>query len=158
MAETMIVVFIDRAGENQMPKRHLRSYFTVVGIEPHFNQRMLQHFLEHRGIAVFWQGLELLREITIVAVRPDRDPPTHRRIEVPRVALPLFARVIFEKHFVQLPSYLGNDHLFGVFWIVDCNAPLGELRLHFLAGRWPPNKLLESVEVNRELPEAAVSP
>src|SRR5436190_7287336 len=103
MAETMIVVFIDRAGENQMPKRHLRSYFTVVGIEPHFNQRMLQHFLEHRGIAVFWQGLELLREITIVAVRPDRDPPTHRRIEVPRVALPLFARVIFEKHFVQLP-------------------------------------------------------
>src|SRR6266511_4073540 len=70
--EALIEVLVDVAGKNKMPKRHLRSYFAVVGVEPHLNQRMLQHFLEHRGVALFWQGLELLREITIVAVRTDR--------------------------------------------------------------------------------------
>ena len=67
-------------------------------------------------------------------------------------------RVIFEKHFVKLPADLGDDHFFGIFWIVDLNAPVNELGFHFFAGGRTTDQLLEGVEINRELPEAAVGP
>src|ERR1044071_509962 len=114
-----------------MSERHVPAGFAIVGIEPHLNQRMREHFLKHRGVAILWQSLEFFREIAIVTIRPDWDAPTHRGIEIFCIALPLLARVILEEHFVTLPSNLRYNSLFGVFWIVDVTAPLGEFRLHF---------------------------
>jgi hypothetical protein len=59
---------------------------------------------------------------------------------------------------VKLPADLGDDHFLGIFRIVDLDPPFGELRFHLFAGGRPADQLLESVEINRELPEPAIAP
>src|SRR5262249_22919076 len=96
--------------------------------------------------------------IAVIAVSSDRDAPAYAWIEILRVAVPLLARVIFEKHLIQFPTDLRNDYFFRVLRTVDRNAPRGQLRFHFFAGRWSADELLKGVQVNRDLPIAAVSP
>ncbi len=94
----------------------------------------------------------------VVAVGADRDTSANAWIEILGVALPLLTCVVFEEHFVQLPAHLRDDHFLGILRAVDLNAPLRELRFHFFAVRWPADQLLERVEIDREMPEVAMSP
>src|SRR6516164_10146124 len=94
---------------------------------------MRKHFLKHRCVTIFWQSFEFLREIAIITVRADRNASANSWIELTRIALPLLARIIFEEHFVQLPSYLRKNQLFRIFWIIDFNTPVRQLRLHLLS-------------------------
>src|SRR5689334_2788287 len=119
---------------------------------------MVEDASEHRGVAVFRQRLETLFAKAVVSIGPHGDAPADTRVELTRITPPLFARVVLEEHLVEPASDLAHDHLLAVARRFDGLAPLGERRGHLLRRTRVTDELLESVEVDRKLPVAAVGP
>ena len=62
--------------------------------------------------------------------------------------------VVLEELFVELPADLREDDFFGIRWILDGHALFGKPCSHFLGSGRAAEELLESVEVDREVPIA----
>lgn len=153
-----VVVFVDRTRVDKVLEAHLREDIAELGVEHdvQFVPARRNHALEHRGVAILWDSLEIFAQVTVVAVGADRDASADRSIEIFGVTLPLLQRVAFEKLFIELPSDLADDDLFGVGRILDVNAVLCDPSLHFFRGRGTSKKLLEGVKVDGEVPVTAV--
>ena len=74
---------------------------------------MIQHVLEHAGIAMQRHGLKGVGEIPIIAIGSHGNASGYRRIEFRRIEPPLFARVAAEHLFVQLTADPSDDNVFG---------------------------------------------
>src|SRR6266700_5791113 len=128
MSEAMVKIFIDRAGVDEMFELDLSTHVAIIGVKSYFNFWMCQNLAEHRRVSVLRQGLKLFRQIAVVAVSTNRNATTNTSVEISCLTLPLLARVVFEKHFVQLPPDLGNNHLLRVLRIGNIDAPRSQLR------------------------------
>jgi hypothetical protein len=154
----VVVVFVDRSGVDQMLEAHLREDIAELCVEHDlkFVPAGGNHTLEHRGVAGLRERLEFLAQVAVVAVGADRNASADRSIEILRMTPPLLERVAFEKLLIELPADLTDNHFLGVGRGFDGNAFLGEPRFHFLRGGGTPEKLLEGVKVDREVPVALV--
>ena len=84
-----------------------------------FDQRMVEHALEHRRVAVERHGLERVAEIAVVRVRPRRDSRRDLLVELRRVEAPLLARVAAEEEPVELLADRIDDHVLGRLDLLD---------------------------------------
>lgn len=151
-------VFVDGAGPDEVVPANGVFNILVGGVEGDLDIRMIQDALDHGGVAVFGEGLEGLGEIPVVTICPHRDAAAYTGVEVLRVALPLFARVVFEEHLVQLPADLRDDDFLGVLRRLNRDTPFVEGLLHFLGSRGAADELLEGVEVDGKLPVTSLGP
>ena len=154
----VVEVFIDRPGVNQMPVAQVFPRLPKVSAELQFDLRVREDFPKHRGVTLLRQRLEFVGQIAIVAIRADRDAATDAGVEILRIELPLFARVVLKEHLVEPLPDLRDDRLLGVARTLDRLAPRREGRLHFLGGGGTSDELLKGVEIDRELPVTAFGP
>ena len=155
----VVVVFVDRAGVDEVLETKLREDVAEFGVEAYLELAPAggNHTFEHCGVAGLGDGLEFLAQVTVVAIGPDGDASADRRIEILRMTPPLLESVAFEKLLIELPTDLTDNHFLGVGRVVDGNAFFGQPRFHFLRGGGTPEELLEGVEVDRKVPITAVA-
>ena len=158
-AEAVVEVFVDGAGVDEMPVADLLAGFAVIGVEAHLDVRVREDAAKHRGVAVLGERLEFFGEIAVVAIRADGDAAADAGVEVARVAPPLLARVVLEEHLVELRCRPGRGSLPRSFsarrWGRAIAASVAAIS-SLVEGR--PSDLLEGVEVDGELPVAAIGP
>ena len=106
----------------------------VIDSERDGDQRIVQHPLEHFGIAVRRHRLMLVGEIAVVGIGPGRNPGGHRLVELARVEAPLLARVALEKQFVELAADGVDDHVLGGADVGDRLGAGGEELRRLLVG------------------------
>src|SRR4030095_7864869 len=111
-----------------------------------------------RRVALRGQRLEFFRKIPVIASCAARNAPTDARVQVPRVAPPLFACVVLKEHFIEPLADLAEDDFLGVFWLRNRNPPFCQSLLHLFAAGRAANELLKGVEIDRELPVSAMGP
>lgn len=154
----IVVIFVDRAGINQMSEFLVASDVAVIRLQADLDVRMRKHSLEHAGLSCRRERLEFLAEIAIVAIGPDGNAPANGSIKFPRMAAPLLLRVVLEEQLVHAPADLGNDKILGIRDALHRHAPFFQRLHHLLAAGWPSNQLLECVQVHGKLPVAPLRP
>ena len=96
-AETVVEELVDRAGEHQPVGAHFVFDVRVLGRRADPDIVVVQHVLEHGGVAVERHRLERVCKIAVVGVHPGRHPRGHRTVQLGRVQPPLLAGVAAEK-------------------------------------------------------------
>ena len=132
MPEAMIVIFIDWSSVDKVFELRLCARLAKIGVQPHLDFWVREHFLKHRRITTLRQRLKFLGKVAVIAIGANGYASANAGIELFCITLPLFARVVLEKHFVQLPPNLRYDYLLRVLRAIDPDAPFSKLGLHFL--------------------------
>ena len=61
-------IFVDRPGEDQMVEADLVAHVAIILAQPQRDVGMVEHALEHRGVAVGGHRLERVGEIAVVVL------------------------------------------------------------------------------------------
>jgi len=111
LAELEVKILIDRAGKNHFLEGNEIDYLMVIGVEHHLNVGMVEHLLEHSGVAVQGHCLVGIGEVPVVAVGAGRHARGHRFIELRGVEAPLLIGVVLEEFIVQLTAYFAHYYV-----------------------------------------------
>ena len=107
-------------------------------------------------VALFGNGLKVFPEVTVVAVGSNRYAATDGSVEILGVFLPLLEGVVLKELLVELPANLGNDDFLGVSGMLNGDSLGFQPGLELFTRALAAKELLEGVEINREVPVAAV--
>ena len=106
---TIVEELVDRTREDQPVVRHHPGDVPVFNTGPDLDIFVVQHPLEHGGIAVQWHGLERIGEVAVVGIGPRRNTRGHRLVELGRIQTPLLAGIAAEEGLIELAPD-GRDH------------------------------------------------
>ena len=83
-AVAVVVIFVDWAGVDQVLEFNLPKDVAEFGIEADLELVTAgrNHPLEHRGVAVLRNGLEILPQVAVIAIGADRNASANGSIEV----------------------------------------------------------------------------
>ncbi len=139
---------VDRTREDQPVVRNLILDLAVVGLQHDLDLGMLDHLLEHPGIAVQRHRLERVAEVAVVAVGTRGDTRRHRLVELRGVDAPLLARIAAEELLIELAANGADHHILGGLDLVHDLAALGEELLELLGREVETIELVDGVEVD----------
>jgi len=113
VAEAVVEEFVDGAGEGEVAEADVGEDVAVGGAEAEGEVFAAgsDDVLEHPGVAVLGEGLEIFAEVAVVAVGADGDASAHGGVEVAGVAAPLLEGVVFKEEFVKFFANLRNNNL-----------------------------------------------
>src|SRR5918999_1939461 len=114
LAVAVTEVCIQRTGENDVACANFLLDREEIDSHLHMDPAMVEHPSKHLGISIQRHLLKSVGKITIVMIRPGRNPRRHRGGKLRRIETPLFARVAAEEFFVKiLPDRVDDDILAG---------------------------------------------
>lgn len=138
LSEPVVIVFVHLAGVDD-----LAGEFVLVGQVVHASLYldivMVEHVLEHPGIAVNRNTLEAVVEVAVVVGKPDRQPVDDGRRKLGRVTAPLLGRVTFDEEFVEFFADLGNAPLPEILRVVARFSDRGQLVFSLLRSNDTPD-------------------
>ena len=111
--EAVVEELVDRPGVDQVVELDLGHDLAAVGVEHQLDVVMIQHVLEHAGVAVQRHHLVLVGEIAVVVGGAGGDARGHRAVELGRVQAPHLARVAAKELLVELAPDRTHDHVLG---------------------------------------------
>jgi hypothetical protein len=156
LSEAEIKILVDRPGEDEPTIAHTFARFREFCARPDFDLGMVQHALEHLRIAFERHRLELVRKISIVAVRAGGHPRRDCGFEFGRVEAPLLAGVVAEELLVEIAPHARDDHVFRGADLVAGLGALREPRFELLARQREAVEAVDRVEIDRYRQEHAV--
>ena len=105
-AEAVVEELVDRSGEDRVVGHDLAADVVVIDAERDLDQRMVEHPLEHAGVAIGRHGLERIGEVPVVRPDPNRNALRDGPVEFRWVEAPLLAGIAAEEGLVEITADL----------------------------------------------------
>lgn len=109
-------VVINGSCEYQYFLIQVKVFLNIKEISADFDLdiRVINNLLDKMGVSMFREGLESIREISIIKVIPNRNTGQYTCIQFLWVFIPLFFSVLLEDLLIQNFTYTALSHLFTV--------------------------------------------
>jgi hypothetical protein len=104
MSVAVLEVRVDRPGINGVLSPDPVAHGFEIDADFNRDIRMIQHSLEHTGIAFLWHVLKLIAEVTVVAIGADRDARGHVAGKLAEIEPPLLFGVAPEEFVAQIAA------------------------------------------------------
>ena len=146
----MLKVSINGSGIDHMRPVGTLAYVGKVHIQLYGDIGVIQHALEHSGVAMQRHGLEGVGEIAVIRIGTHRNACRYTRLELRRFHAPLLARVVQKEFFIQIAPHGIEHHILAaahrLAWFTDTlkkRCSTGFVQIQAI-------QQIERVAVNRE--------
>ncbi len=150
LAEAIVEEGVDRPGVDHLTVGDDVEDLPVVGVEHDLDVRMIEHALEHAGVAMQRHRLVRVGKVAIVAVGAHRHARRDRRVELRWIQAPLLAGVAAKELLIQLAPNLADHNVLGC---ANLRARLGQRLqkvVHLEGGQVEPVELVDRIEIDRD--------